>query len=42
MTAIPIDGITIDKTGGYTICARGELNGFSFTEACSALFHVRN
>lgn len=39
---VTIDGVTINKTGGYTICARGELNGFSFTEACSDLFHVRN
>ncbi|MHB1170701.1 MAG: hypothetical protein ACYC28_15605 [Longimicrobiales bacterium] len=38
---VSLDGLTITKPGGYTICARGELNGFSFSEACSGLFHVR-
>ncbi|HEU5208627.1 MAG TPA: hypothetical protein VFU06_04380 [Longimicrobiales bacterium] len=38
---VAIAGLTINKTGGYTICARGELSGFTFSEACSGLFHVR-
>jgi len=36
-----IDGLSIKKTGGYTLCARAELDGFSFQIACSQLFHVR-
>lgn len=39
---VVIDGLSIDKAGGYTICARGELTGFTFAEACSSLFHMRN
>lgn len=39
---VTISGATIGKAGGYTICAEGTLNGFTFTAACSQLFHVRN
>jgi hypothetical protein len=39
---VVIDGTSINKTGGYTICARGELEGFTFEEACSPMFHIRN
>ncbi|HEX6308064.1 MAG TPA: hypothetical protein VFZ69_07745 [Longimicrobiales bacterium] len=40
---VVIDGNSIDKAGGYTICARGELTGFTFEEDCSSgVFHMRN
>lgn len=40
---VVIDGLHINKTGGYTLCARGELAGFTFTEACTpTVFHIRN
>lgn len=32
----------LGKAGGYIICANGELSGFTFEQACSPLFHVRN
>lgn len=38
---VTLDGLTIPKPGGYIICARGELDGFSFAETCSSRFHVR-
>ena len=38
---VTIDDLTIRKPGGYTICVRGELNGFTFQEVCSAKFHIR-
>ncbi len=38
---VTIDGLTIRKPGGYTICVRGELDGFTFQEVCSAKFHIR-
>lgn len=38
---VTIDGVTIAKPGGYVVCARGELSGFTFAETCSQLFHIR-
>lgn len=33
---------SILKPGGYVLCARGSLDGFQVSEACTELFHVRN
>ena len=36
------DKAAVNKPGGYTICARGELDGFTFEPVCSTMFHARN
>jgi hypothetical protein len=36
------DNVIVGKPGGYTVCATGSLAGFTFAEACSNLFNVRN
>jgi hypothetical protein len=36
------DNVIVGKPGGYTVCAAGTLAGFTFAEACSNLFNVRN
>jgi hypothetical protein len=35
------DGTSVGKAGGYTICARGFLSGFAFTDICTS-FNARN
>ncbi|MGH7503065.1 MAG: hypothetical protein ACREL7_15165 [Longimicrobiales bacterium] len=32
---------SVNKPGGYTLCARGSLDGFTFTESCTT-FNARN
>ncbi len=34
--------VTVGKPGGYTICATASLAGFTFAQACSNLFNVKN
>lgn len=36
------DNVRVGKPGGYTICATASLGGFTFMEACSNLFNVKN
>ena len=38
---VVIDGLRIAKPGGYTLCARAELDGFSFEVGCAPMFHVK-
>ena len=35
------NGVRIFKPGGYTICAEGALNGFTFEETCQVV-HIKN
>lgn len=37
-----LDNVLVGKPGGYTLCATGSLAGFTFAEACSDLFNVKN
>jgi hypothetical protein len=43
IAVFPDDGPppSLGKAGGYRICARGSLGGFTFTDACSGLINAK-
>ena len=45
-TSAEIDGATLWKAGGYTVCAKalpgGGAAGFTFQEVCAPMIHIKN